>query len=110
MSGLLNVPLTAKEIGQLPDKLRLRYRAAEISDGISGLSTLDKAQIRRECRYLLAWRGLMRVGASARYIGIASAYGGKKCRVEAVGDGDVSISVPGFADRFLVDPLDLEPA
>lgn len=107
---LIDTPLVASEIERLPERLRLRYWAAEISDGVAGLSQLDLANVRHECRCLLSWLSRLAPGAKARYIGIASALKGKACVVEDVGPDDISISVSGFTDRFLVDPLDLEPA
>ena len=109
LTDLIDAPLSATEIGRLPDRLRLRYWAAEISDGVTGLSDLRLSDVRHECRCLLSWLSRLSPGTKARYVGIASAIKGKRCVIEAVSPDDISISVEGFADRFLVDPLDLEP-
>lgn len=109
MSDLIDTPLSSNEIERLPERLRRRYWAAEISDGVVGLSDLDLTQVRHECRCLLSWLSRLAPGVNARYIGIASALKGKRCSIEAVLPEGVSITVAGFDDRFLVDPLDLEP-
>lgn len=109
MSDLLDTPLSASEVERLPEKLRRRYWAAEISHGVEGLSALDRQQVRHECRCLLAWLSGLEPGSEARYVGVVAALKGKRCRVEAVAPDDVSIAVPGLADLFLVNSLDLEP-
>jgi hypothetical protein len=107
MADLFDNPLSPAEVAMLPDKMIRRYWAAEISDGVVGLSALDRTDVRRECRSRLAWARDLSPGQEARYVGISSALLGKRVAVEAVGDG-ISIGVSGFTDRFLVDRSELE--
>jgi hypothetical protein len=107
MSDLFDNPLSPTEVAALPDKLARRYWAAEISDGVVGLSPLNRSDVRAECYRRLAWERNLAPGQSVRYVGISSALLGKRCQVEGVGEA-VSISVLGFSDRFLVDRLELE--
>jgi hypothetical protein len=105
--------LSAAEIDQLPDGLRRRYWAAEISHGVSGLSKLDRATVREDCRAWIAWIDRLCAGQPARYVGAAVALKGGACEVVAAWHADgvalFSITSPKFEDRFLVGPADLAP-
>jgi hypothetical protein len=109
----VNGALSPIEIDRLPDRLKRRHWAAEISHGVPGLCELDRAAVRRECRAWIAWIDGLGAGSAARYVGIAIAIKDARCEIAAAwranGETLFSITVPTFADRFLVGPTDLAP-
>jgi hypothetical protein len=114
MTDLLDTPLSRVEIDSLPSRLRWRYWAGEIGEGVPNLSAIKSIDARHECRSWLTWQRNLSVGARARYVGIAAALQGKACEVRdpsvlVDGLGDlVSIVVPGLPDSFLVARIELE--
>lgn len=107
MNDLLDTALSVAEIGALPDRLRWRYWAGEIGEGVPGLTPLKSRDVRHDCRNWLAWQRDLSAGDRVRYVGICLALQNKVGEVRARSDDGVSISVSGFADTFLVDPRDL---
>ncbi len=114
-ADLFDGPLDSAEILALPDRLRWRYWAGEISKGVSGLSPVKSSEARRQCRAWLAWQRNLSPGSEARYIGIADGLRGKLCMVLATGvivNGMkapfVSVIIPGYTETYLVTPIELE--
>ena len=113
MSDLIDTPLSADEVWRLPDKLRRRYWAAEISHGVEGLCALNRQAVRKECRDRLAWLAGLTPGIEARYVGFATELAGKRCQIiegPSAMSGLVPIAVKGIPGGFGVAPDELEPA
>lgn len=115
MTDLLNTPLSAAEVDALPDRLRLKYWAGEIGEGVPGLTQVRSEEARYVCRTWLHWQRTLAAGTHARYTGIADGLRGKECVVR-----DPAVKVAGLGRLVrveflggwstLVAPCNLEPA
>lgn len=106
---LIDTPLSAAEIARLPARLRWRLWAGEIGHGVSGFTPVRRDDARHGARSWLRWVSDLKPGDPVIYDHRAGRVNRVAVQVEGLDEPSISISIDGFADRFLAGPTDLAP-